>query len=88
MREFIEPSLDDSNNDLPDVLDVSEKDVEFYRDVWVDWVAGDKKFLPNSGGFLDQPARMMRTFYLLDSVSGKITRQLLEQRREKPAAEN
>lgn len=81
--DFIDPSLDSDNDDLPDTLDVTEKDIAFYRDVWVDWVAGDKKFLPVAGGLLDQPARMMRTFFLLDSISGKVTRQLIKQRRNK-----
>ncbi len=82
MKDVLEPSLDTENDDLPDTLgEITEEDIKRYRELWLDWVAGDKKFLPEAGGLLDQPVRMMRTFFLFDSLADRVTRQLMKQQK-------
>lgn len=79
MRELADVDID---GDLPDILDVSQLQMDSYWDVWLMWMGTDRKHLPVAGGLEDQPLEMMTTLFRLDSVHSKILASVMEEKRK------
>jgi len=68
------------NEDLPDVLNLTRDDLDFYWDIWTLWRATDRKFLPSQ--LMNEPERPLRVMLELDGAYSLIERQIIKQKSE------
>lgn len=69
--------------DLPDTIELTQKDIDLYWDLWVRWRATEKRFLPSQ--LLNEPDRPFSVLIKLDSIYAMVEQQVLKELTKKKA---
>lgn len=69
-----------SDSDLPDTISITEEELEEYWDLWTNWVATERKFLPSV--LVEEPERPLSVILELDGIYEKIVEQIRSQKQD------
>ena len=79
MREMADVDVE---GDLPDMVDISQNQLDRIWDTWLMWLGTDRRFLPAVGGLEDQPIETMTLLFRLDALYNKITMAVMAEKQK------